>query len=98
MDELNDDPLMGLPELRKVLHLSPSGERRMRSEEQDWPPHITIGRRIFYFRASVRDFLARRLAAQAGVDPAAVVVAGLGDPIWRPVDLDATDDQGDGHD
>ncbi len=97
MRDSSDDPLMSLPELRKVLRLSPSGERRMRSEQQDWPPHITIGRRIFYFRAGVRDFLARRLAAQAGVNPVLVTVPGLGDPVWQPVDLDAISDHGGGH-
>ncbi len=98
MDDLTEDTFMGLAEFRKLLHLSPSGERRMRSEQPDWPPHIVVGRKVFFFRASVREFLARRLAAQAGVDPAVVVVAGLGDPIWRAVDLDSTSDRDDSHD
>ena len=38
MDDLDDDTLMGLAEFRKLLHLSPSGERRLRGEQQDWPP------------------------------------------------------------
>ena len=60
MHDLDDDTLIGLAEFRKMLHLSPSGERRMRSEQQDWPPHLSLGRRVFYFRDGVRDFLMRQ--------------------------------------
>ena len=86
MREFIEDPLMGLAEFRKLFRLSPSGERRMRNEQQeDWPPHITIGRKIFYFREGVRDFLARQQAARAGVDPELVVPAGsrAGEPALR---------------
>ena len=69
MHDLDDDTLMGLAEFRKLLHLSPSGERRMRGEQQDWPPHLSLGRKVFYFRDGVRDFLMRRLGAQVGVQP-----------------------------
>ena len=69
MADLTEDMLMGLPEFRKLLHLSPSGERRMRSEQQDWPPHMAVGRRVFYFRDGVRNFLALRLGVQMGVQP-----------------------------
>ena len=60
MDELNDDMLMGLPEFRKLMHLSPRSERRMRGEQQDWPPHLSLGRKVFYFRDGVRDWLQRQ--------------------------------------
>ena len=79
MDDLTDQTLMGLPEFRKLLHLSPSGERRMRNEQQDWPPSTTLGRRVFYFRDGVRDFLARRLAVSVAVHPEAGESAGAGD-------------------
>ena len=60
MDELSDETLMELAEFRKLMHLSPSGERRMRSEQQDWPPHMAVGRKVFYLRDGVRDFLHRQ--------------------------------------
>jgi len=69
MHDLDDDTLMGLAEFRKLLHLSPSGERRLRSEQGDWPPHISVGRKVFYFRDGVRSFLKRLLGAQVGVHP-----------------------------
>lgn len=48
------------------FRISPSTERRMRQEEPDWPPHLRIGRKIFYRREGVRQWLARR-EASAGV-------------------------------
>ena len=69
MDDLTDETLMGLPEFRKLLHLSPSTERRMRSEEQDWPPHLVLGRKVFYFRDGVRDFLLRQQDAHGVARP-----------------------------
>ena len=85
MNDLTDETLMGLPEFLKVMHSSPSTERRMRREEQDWPPHIVLGRKVFYFRDGVRDFLERQRAAQAGAGPESVVAAEAlgGEPAQR---------------
>ncbi len=62
MDQVNDDVLMGLAEFRTLTHLSPSGERRHRREQDDWPPHIEIGRKVLYRRAAVMDWLHRQEA------------------------------------
>lgn len=123
MDDLTDDTLMGLAEFRKLLHLSPSGERRMRAEQQDWPPHMMVGRKVFYFRDGVKSFLVRRLGVPVGRRPAVGAAAGDratqapaftdeqrkwlqavfvrppedADHPFRPVDLDAPRNQGEGH-
>jgi len=62
VDQVNDDVLMGLAEFRTLTHLSPSGERRHRREQDDWPPHIEIGRKVLYRRAAVMDWLHRQEA------------------------------------
>ncbi len=64
MDELSEKTLMGLPEFCALFHHSPSSERRLRREQQDWPPHVEIGRRVFYLRDGVRAWLVRRGVAQ----------------------------------
>ena len=66
-DQVRDDMLMGLVEFRALTHLSPSGERRYRREQHDWAPHVVIGRRIFYRRAAVLDWLERQEAKQGRV-------------------------------
>jgi len=67
MDQVRDDVLMGLAEFRTLTHLSPSGERRHRREQADWPPHVEIGRKIFYRRAGVMQWLERQEAKQGRV-------------------------------
>lgn len=67
MDQLPDYVLMGLSEFRALAHLSPTCERRHRRERDDWPPHVEIGRKIFYRRTGVMDWLARQEANLAGV-------------------------------
>jgi hypothetical protein len=67
MHQLPDDVLMGLSEFRALTHLSPTCERRHRCEQDDWPPHVEIGRRIFYRRAGVMNWLARQETNRAGV-------------------------------
>ncbi len=67
MDELNNDMLMGLPEFRRLMHLSPSSERRMRTSEEDWAPHLVVGRKVFYRRSAVMEWLERQEAKQVGV-------------------------------
>jgi hypothetical protein len=67
MDQIRDDVLMGLVEFRALTHLSPSGERRHRREQTDWPPHVEIGRKIFYRRAGVMQWLERQEAKQGGI-------------------------------
>jgi len=64
MDQLIDSVLMDLVEFRALGRLSRSAERKHRREAQDWPPHLTIGRKVFYRRAVVMDWLARQEAKE----------------------------------
>ena len=59
------------------LGISDSSERRGRTGNRDWPPHLSIGKKIFYRRASVDDWLrhqeatsrsAHRDATSSGID------------------------------
>ncbi len=67
MGQMNEELFMGLREFRAVAHLSPSGERRHRLEDDDWPPHVEIGRKILYRRAGVMEWLERQEAKQCGI-------------------------------
>ena len=67
MDQAGTNVLMGLAEFRALTCLSPSGERRQRRGKADWPPHIKIGRKIFYRRAGVMDWLERQESKQGGI-------------------------------
>ena len=67
MDQAKEDMLMDLAEFRALTHLSPSCERRHRRGQHDWPPHLEIGRKIFYRRASVVQWLEHREATQGTV-------------------------------
>lgn len=66
MEHNRDGLLMGLQEFRTLTHLSPSCERRHRRQQQDWPPHVEIGRKVFYRRAAVMRWLELREAKQGG--------------------------------
>lgn len=83
MNPLPDDVLMGLSEFQALTHLSPTCERRHRCEHDDWPPHVEIGRKIFYRRAGVMNWLARKETNRAGVRD-------LGADLSRAPELDAT--------
>ncbi len=53
---------------RKVLTdwgISDSSERRNRKEGRDWPPHVLIGRKIYYRRESLAAWLRRRESDRA---------------------------------
>lgn len=62
MDQPIDRVLLGLAEFRALTHQSPSAERKQRAEAQDWPPHFVIGRKVFYRRAAVMEWLSRQEA------------------------------------
>lgn len=53
-----NDTLMTLEEFRALTHLSRSGERKHRSRGGGWPPHVEIGRKVFYRRSTVEKWLA----------------------------------------
>ena len=55
----------------KELNLSLGTERRLRQAGQDWPPHLRIGRKIFYRRDGVRQWVARKEVAAPGIGSAA---------------------------
>jgi hypothetical protein len=50
-------------ELLKQLHLSDASERRQRVAGADWPPHVLIGRKVYYRRSQVEAWVLRREAA-----------------------------------
>jgi predicted DNA-binding transcriptional regulator AlpA len=64
MGQQHGDILMGLATFLALSHMSRSAERRHRRETEDWPPHIEIGRRVFYRRAAVMEWLERQEAKQ----------------------------------
>lgn len=64
MDQPTEAVLMGLAEFRALTHLSLSGERNHRRRQDDWPPHVQIGRKVFYRRAGVMDWLERQESKQ----------------------------------
>jgi hypothetical protein len=66
MDQRIDDVLMGLAEFRALTHLSRSAERKHRREQADWAPNVAIGRKVFYRRAAVMEWLERQEAKQGG--------------------------------
>jgi len=49
-------------QLLEEFRLSDSSERRKRQGNEDWPPHLCIGARIFYRRSAVDDYLRRQEA------------------------------------
>lgn len=67
MDRQIDEMLMGLAEFRALTHLSPSGERKHRREQTDWAPHVVIGRKVYYRRSGVMEWLERQEAKQGPV-------------------------------
>jgi hypothetical protein len=42
------------------FRISDSCERRRRKEGVDWPPHVLIGRKVYYRRESLCDWLLQR--------------------------------------
>lgn len=67
MDQPTNELLMGLAEFRALTHLSPSAERSHRRERGDWPPHVVIGKKVFYRRTGVMEWLERQEAKQVRV-------------------------------
>jgi hypothetical protein len=47
--------------------ISDSCERRRRKEGADWPPHLLIGKKVYYRRESLDDWLRHREAATQSV-------------------------------
>ena len=47
----------------KELGISDSSERRGRAGGGEWPPHLLIGKKVYYRRESLDDWLRHREAA-----------------------------------
>jgi hypothetical protein len=55
--------LMTRRQFLKQLGISDSSERRGRTGGGEWPPHLLIGKRVYYRRESLDDWLRQREAA-----------------------------------
>ena len=55
--------LMTRRQFLKELELSDSTERRGRTGGGEWPPHLLIGKKVYYRRESLDDWLRHREAA-----------------------------------
>jgi hypothetical protein len=58
-----DDELVPRTGLLDEFQISDSAERRLRKEGTDWPPHLLIGRKVYYRRETVADWLRSRESA-----------------------------------
>jgi predicted DNA-binding transcriptional regulator AlpA len=57
-----DSSLIPRAELLKKFQISDASERRRRSGAVDWPPHVLIGKKIYYRRSQIDAWLRRREA------------------------------------
>jgi hypothetical protein len=58
-----DDELVPRTSLLDEFRISDSAERRLRKEGTDWPPHLLIGRKVYYRRETVAGWLRNRESA-----------------------------------
>ena len=66
----SDNELMPLSEFLQETGMSQSTERRLRQEQEDWPPHLSLGKRIYYLRSGWADWLsgqARAIRSRRGL-------------------------------
>ena len=65
------EPLIPRTQLLQELGISDSSERRLRQRSQDWPPHLTIGNRVYYRRCQIESWIAVREATSGrpGIPP-----------------------------
>lgn len=55
-----NDTFMTIEEFLALTHLSRSNERKHRTSDDDWPPHVRIGRKVLYRRSTVEEWLSER--------------------------------------
>jgi hypothetical protein len=55
-----DTALIPRSELLKQFQISDASERRQRSSAADWPPHVLIGKKVYYRRSQIEAWLRRR--------------------------------------
>ncbi len=63
-------PLVPRSEAILLLGVSDSTERRLRAEDPDWVPHIRIGRKVYYRREDLMQWLNQRHSAPKHYRPA----------------------------
>jgi hypothetical protein len=63
-----DSELIPRTNLLDEFSISDSCERRRRKEGADWPPHVLIGRKVYYRRKSLSDWLRQRESATQSVE------------------------------
>jgi hypothetical protein len=61
-----DGSLITRAELLKKFRISDASERRRRSGAADWPPHLLIGKKIYYRQSQVEAWVRRREASCQG--------------------------------
>lgn len=57
-----DDQLVPRTNLLGEFRISDSSERRRRREGGDWPPHVLVGKKIYYTRSAIETWLRRQEA------------------------------------
>ena len=62
-----DSELVPRTSLLEEFKISDSFERRRRTGDDDWPPHLFIGRKVYYRRAAIDDWLRRQEVRLLGV-------------------------------
>ncbi len=62
-----DNELVPRTNLLDEFGISDSCERRRRKEGADWPPHLLIGRKVYYRRESLSGWLRQRESATQAV-------------------------------
>jgi hypothetical protein len=57
-----DSALVPRAELLKQFRISDSSEWRQRNGTADWPPHVVIGKKIYYRKSQIDAWLRRQEA------------------------------------
>ena len=57
-----DDQIVPRAKVLNWLGISDSSERRQRNGTADWPPHVVIGKKIYYRQSQIDAWLLRREA------------------------------------
>ena len=70
------DELMSRKHFLEKLEISDSSERPRRKGDHEWPPHLLIGKKVYYRRSAVDNFLRRQEASCRTADHATAEVAG----------------------
>jgi predicted DNA-binding transcriptional regulator AlpA len=58
-----DDQFLSRKNLLGEFGISDSSERRRRKCDENWPAHVRIGRKVYYRRSAIEDWLRRQEAS-----------------------------------